>query len=211
MTLLSILSLLFVWLIYRALTGPAYSPNRFDTFNITYISILISLVVLTAWLPVKYWRLESFLADKASELAEFKPVSFHCNSLFDSIFDNAINVIGHANPDTGEIVFQYEWCSNIIEYLDHPNSVTMDELMSLSLFTHEAMHIRGQLNEQKTECEAIQRNFSAAKLLGVSEYAARKNAIAYYQEIYPRHPYFTPKCAPGEEYDEGLPNAVWDI
>lgn len=82
--------------------------------------------------------------------------------------------------------------------------------MSLSLFTHEVMHIRGELNEAKTECQSIQRNHKVAELLGVPTYLAEENARAYYQNIYPRHPYYSSKCAPGKAYDEALPGAVWD-
>lgn len=206
MTLLTIIALFLIWWIYKVVVN---RPNKLDLFDLGYVSILSLLLVLTAWLPIKYWRLEVFLAEKASVLAEVPSVSFHCNSLFDSIFDNDLNVIGHANPTTGEIVFQYEWCSNLIEYLDHPGNLTVDELVSLPLFTHEVMHIRGQLNEQKTECESIQRNHRAAKLLGVPDHLAKKNSLAYYQRIYPRHPYFNSNCAPGKALDENLPDAVW--
>ncbi len=209
MTLLTILSLFFIWLIYKELTGNRNRPSRVDTSDLTYLTVLTVFAVSSAWLPIKYWRLESFLTEKAFELTEFRPVSVHCNSLFDSIFDSDLNVIGHANVATGKIVFQYGWCKNIMEYLAHPESASMDELTSLTLFTHEVMHVRGELNEEKTECQAIQRNYQAAKLLGVPDHIARKNAIAYYQEIYPKHPYFTPKCAPGKEFDEALADSVW--
>lgn len=209
MTFLSILFLFFIWLIYRELIGNRNLPNRFDAFNLSYLSVLTLLAASSGWLPIKYWKLESFLSEKASELADFRPVSVHCNSLFDSIFDNELNVIGHANYKTGEITFQYKWCKNIMAYLEHPENVSMQELISLQLFTHEVMHIRGEINEQKTDCQAIQRNHKAAKLLGVSDHIARRHAIEYYQEIYPKHSYFSPRCAPGKEFDEALANSVW--
>ena len=208
MTLLTLLFLFFVWLIYRELRNNRNLPNRFDGFNLTYLGVLILLATSSIWFPIKYWKLESFLSAKASELADSRPATVHCNSLFDTIFDNGINVIGHANFETGEIVFQYGWCTNIIKYLENPKNASKEGITSLSLFTHESMHVRGERNEQKTECQAIQRNYKAAKLLGVPDHIARSNAIAYYEKIYPEHPYFTPKCAPGKEY-EALADSIW--
>ena len=157
MTFLTILSLIFLWLIARELINNQYKANRFDTFNLSYLAFLILLAVLTAWQPIKFWQLEIFLAKKASKLANKHPVTRHCNSVVDAMFDNSIRAIGHANYETGEIVFQHQWCANILEYLDHPDKPSAEALWSLALFTHETMHIRGEFDEQKTECQAIQR------------------------------------------------------
>ena len=46
------------------------------------------------------------------------------------------------------------------------------------------MHIRGERNEALTECEAVQRNYRSAKLLGVPDATARKNALDYYNFAY---------------------------
>ncbi len=210
LSILTIISLFFIWLIVRQVYDFLYKPGRFHSSDYTYLFIIVAFAIATAWLPIKYWQLEKSLSEKSSILAG-KPAKVHCNSLFDSIFDNQLNVIGHANFETGDIVFQFGWCRNMLKYLDHPNDLTELELMSLALFTHEAMHVRGERNEQKTECQAIQRNYQAAKLLGVQEHIAQKNAVDYYKNIYPRHPYFSPRCAPGKEYDEKLDDSSWNF
>jgi hypothetical protein len=209
MTSLSIFFLFFVYLIYRELRHNRNLPNRFDTFNKTYLAVLILLAISSLWLPLKQWRLESFLSEKASELAGIQSVTVHCNSLLDSIFTPSVNLAGLAYFEERKIVFEYQWCNYITEYLDHPENVSSRELFSLAIFTHESMHIRGERDEQKTECQAIQRNHIASKLLGVPDLIARKNAIAYYKTYYPQHPYFTRSCAPGKKFDEALADSVW--
>ena len=52
------------------------------------------------------------------------------------------------------------------------------------MFTHESMHVRGERNEARTECEAVQRNYRAAKLLGVPDATAKRNALDYYNNLY---------------------------
>ena len=46
------------------------------------------------------------------------------------------------------------------------------------------MHIRGEENEKKTECQAVQRNHIAAELLDVPATLARIHALIYYKEMY---------------------------
>ena len=92
-----------------------------------------------------------------------------------------------------------------------------DELHSLNILTHESMHVRGELNEAITECQAVQRNYRAAKLLGVPDNIARKNALEYYYGSYMQLKeggpnaarYFSDQCAPGKEMDEHLSDSTW--
>jgi hypothetical protein len=79
------------------------------------------------------------------------------------------------------------------------------------------MHVRGELNEALTECEAVQRNYRAAKLLGVPDRIARENARDYYKIIYQRRSelgfmqaqYYSRECAPGKAMDEQLSDSTW--
>ncbi|WP_222937617.1 hypothetical protein [Spartinivicinus ruber] len=160
-------------------------------------------------MPFKHWRFEQYLSEKASVLSFPRPAYVHCNSPLDAIFDNSVRRAGHANPMTGEIVFQYPWCYDLMDYLDSPGSATEKELFSMHMFTHESMHVRGELNEQKTDCQAIQRDYIAGKLLGVPDHVAKRNALIYYEKYYVKHPYFSKQCAPEKNLDEKLNDSTW--
>jgi hypothetical protein len=92
-----------------------------------------------------------------------------------------------------------------------------EEIASLAMFTHESMHVRGEYNEARTECEAVQRNYRAAKLLGVPDATAKKDALAYYYGDYMMREkiggmagdYFSDQCAPGKAMDEHLSDSTW--
>jgi hypothetical protein len=199
------ISLLFFWMVYRELTNPLMELSEFGVFEIGYVITLLALAFAAAWPPFSTWRLEQRLVRVATVLADQKKVSVHCNTIFDSIFDNELRVAGHANPLTGEIVFQYSWCRKLVDYLAAPESASDELNWSMSVLVHEAMHIRGELNESKTECQAIQRRVRAEIMLGVPKAIALKNTEYFYQNLYfNRHPYFTPDCQRGGALDERL-------
>jgi hypothetical protein len=79
------------------------------------------------------------------------------------------------------------------------------------------MHIRGEMNEARTECQAIQRNYRSAKLLGVPDEVARQNALDIYNVDYQERgkaggmqsAYYSEQCAPGQAMDEHLVDSTW--
>jgi hypothetical protein len=218
-----LISLLLCWLIYREFRNSQEAPMGFLEIPITrpvskpYVTVLAVLALLFAWSPVHYWIFQRYLSAKATELADFHAAKVHCNTLFDTYLDPNLLAAGHANPRTGEIGIQYPWCSRLMDYLAHPQRADRAEIASLNLFTHESMHVRGEINEAVTECEAVQRNYRAAKLLGVPDRVAKKNALAYYFGQYLQRAdsgvlsrdYFSEECAPGKSLDEHLIDSTW--
>jgi hypothetical protein len=73
------------------------------------------------------------------------------------------------------------------------------------------------LNEARTECQAVQRNYRAATLLGVSEATAKQNALDIYNINYQQRgkiggmqaAYYSDQCAPGKAMDEHLSDSTW--
>jgi hypothetical protein len=199
------LSLVFCLLICRELTShlPLYKP---------YLALLIALALLTAWPPFHHWRTERFLTQIAQTLAENPRAKVHCNTLFDTLFDEEVRVMGHADPKSGYIVIQYPRCDALMDYIKHPERADDEALYALNIITHESMHVRGEYDEAKTECEAVQRNYRAALLLGIPAYIAKKNALDYYNRLYLKRTdgYFSKECAPGNALDEHLSDSTWN-
>lgn len=198
-------SLLFSWLIYRELTSN-------QSIQKSYLAVLLLLALSCAWPPFHHWRFERFLTATAIQLAENHPAHVHCNTLFDTLFDEEVRVGGHCNPQTGAIVIQYPRCSLLMDYLTHPDRASTEEIQSLNILTHESMHARGEYNEAKTECQAMQRNYRTAMILGVPDSIAKQNALDYYNDYYLRRQdnYFSKECAPGKAMDEHLSDSIWN-
>ena len=182
-----------------------------------YLAVVLALAVLFAWPPVHTWHFEHFLSAKATELADGHRAKVHCNTVWDTMLDAEMLATAHANVRTGEIGIQHPWCDTLRSYLNHPNRATEDELWSLAVFTHESMHVRGEHNETLTECEAVQRNYRAAKLLGVPDGTAKRNALDYFNILYQERgeiggmqaAYYSVECAPGKAMDEHLSDSTW--
>lgn len=213
-------SLFFIWCGFREIRRSIIAPPGFDfptPLSKPYLALVLSLAVLFAWPPFHTWHFQRFLSAKATELADNHRAKVHCNTTFDTMLDTEMLAAGHANPKTGEIDIQHPWCGILMSYLEHPNRATNLELVSLDIFTHESMHIRGELNEALTECEAVQRNYRAAKLLGVADSTAKRNALDYYNINYQERgkiggmqgAYYSDQCAPGKAMDEHLSDSTW--
>jgi hypothetical protein len=213
-------SLFFLWCAFREIHASIVAPSGFDSprpIYKPYLAIVLVLAVLFAWPPLHRWHFEHFLSARATELADDHPARVHCSTVVDTIFDPEMLSGGHADPRTGRIVIQPPGCGTLSSYLHHPDRASEQELWSLGLFTHESMHVRGQLDEALTECEAVQRNYRAAKLLGVPDRIAKENALDYFNIIYKRRStlgpmqsqYFSAECAPGKAMDEHLSDSTW--
>ena len=213
-------SLFFIGCAFREVRGSLVAPAGYDfplPVSKPYLAIVLLLAVLFAWPPVHTWFFQRFLSAKATELADHHRAKVHCNTIFDTMIDSEMLSSGHANLRTGEIGIQHPWCGTLMSYLRHPSRASREELESLDMFTHESMHIRGELNEARTECEAVQRDYRAAKLLGVPDATAKRNALDYYNNGYQQRgsvggmqgAYYSNECAPGRAMDEHLPDSTW--
>jgi hypothetical protein len=213
-------SLFFCWCAFREIRTSLVPAPGFDVptpISKPYLAIVSGLALLFAWPPVHTWYFERFLSRKATELAEGHTAKVHCNTVLDTMLDPAMFASGHANPDTGEIALQHPWCSTLQSYLRHPGRASDKELWALAMFTHESMHVRGERDEARTECQAVQRNYRSAKLLGVPDDIAKRNALDYYNNLYKARrdegimqaEYYSGECAPGKALDEHLHDSAW--
>jgi hypothetical protein len=212
-------SMFFFWCAFREVRGSFVPRAGYDfptPITPAYLLLVLALGIGCAWSPVRIWQFERFLSAQSTELAEGHVAHVHCNTAFDTMVDPASLAAGHARSDTGEIAFQAPWCSVLMSYLRHPGRADREELFSLSMFTHEAMHIRGEHDEARTECQAVQRSYRAARLLGVPEDVARQNARDVYTLYQGRasggslqQQYYSAQCAPGLSLDEHLSDSSW--
>lgn len=213
-------SLFFLWCAFREIRDSILPRPGYDTpapITKSYLVLVLSLAVTFAYPPVHTWYFQWFLSRKATELADDHRAIVHCNTAFDTMVDPDMLYAGHANPHTGKIGLQAPWCDVLRAYLRHPDRASQRELDSLDIFTHESMHIRGEMNEARTECEAIQRNYRSAKLLGVPDGIAKQNALDIYNVSYQQRgrvggmqsAYYSDQCAPGKDMDEHLPDSTW--
>lgn len=212
----------FCWLIFREIYYAFVAPEGFNRphtkISIPYVLVLTLFAVGFAYPPVSTWQFERFLTKKARILSESNKAIVHCNSVGDTFFDPNVFAAGHAQPETGEIVFAHTWCDNLMKHLRNPQDATREGIIGVQIFAHEAMHIRGEMDEAKTECQAIQRYVRAAILLGIPKNIAKKHGMTYFQGEYQARAqsgqmsaqYYSNECAPNKAMDEKLTDSTWN-
>ncbi len=205
------LACFFAFLFIYDLLRPEKSLRDYKAFDIGYLLVVGGLAYLCAKPALNVWQLERSLSRHAAIFADRPNATVSCTSVLGSIFDQYdMTRAGSAYIEEAKIIFHYGWCQHFMEYLADPVYVNDDELLAMHIFTHEVMHIRGEYNEQKTDCQAIQRNHLLGEQMGIDPFVAKQNALLYYNSLYSRHPYYNPSCAPNTELDEKLSNSIWD-
>ncbi len=196
-------------------------PRRVDAlgrahkFPYVAVSVLTVLGLLLALPGYLRGRQEAKLATVASVLAG-REVEVHCQSFGEAFVDAGaeagyvkFTADGQAEPST---LIKRDQCADLNSYLkSDKRNPSRAQVAAIHVLTHEAMHMRGILNEAQTECAAVQRNAYTARLLGADDAHAKEVARIYWRLIYPEMPsgYRTTECRAGGKLDEGLSDAPW--
>jgi hypothetical protein len=96
-------------------------------------------------------------------------------------------------------------CNDLFAWLlSSKRAPTDGQVRAVHITVHEAMHVRGEFDEARAECFAMQRDADAAQLLGATPAQAAALAQRYYRDVYPRmpEPYVSAQCAADQAYDQ---------
>ncbi|MEM6985156.1 MAG: hypothetical protein AAF499_01350 [Pseudomonadota bacterium] len=201
----------FAWLIYREIQRPVPFDAPRGSFSYGYMGTLSLLFLFCAWLIIDHVRFERMLTQHARVVSGNPDADVHCQSLLETMLDPMPMAVAHARPDTGQIEFKATWCSHLADHLDDPANAQGEALWAMHVFTHEVMHIRGELNEQITDCQAYQRNQAMAERFGIPRDIAARNATAIYENRSRHKKYFSAQCRAGGRLDESLPTPPWPV
>lgn len=219
--LLLALAALFCWMALREIYHGFVAKSGFadpQPIDKTFVLITLLIAGAFAYLPLRTLVFERFLTTQARVLSGNPAARVHCNTFFDTMLDPNAMAAGHATPDTGRIVFQKPWCGVLMKHLRNPGRADAKGIFAVQMFVHEAMHIRGELNEAITECQAIQRHYRGAKMLGIPDAVAKAGGVTFYTTHYMERrqvggmqaPYYSDACAPGGALDEHLVDSTWN-
>ena len=184
-------------------------------FPVLSVSLLAVLALATAVPVVRRHEEEDRLSRVASALVGH-PVRVHCQTFMQAMGDVGAE-LGYVRWDADgdpepQTLIKRDPCGALRHYYGgHRQHPPRDVAIAVHVLTHEAMHMRGQLNEAAAECEAVQRDEVTAEMLGASPLQARELARDYWLLVYPGMPddYRSSDCAPGAAMDERLETAPW--
>ena len=197
--------------------------RRFDGLGRARRFPAISVVILViaggvALVPViRHAALERDLGRVASGLVGV-PVEVHCQTLGEELVSTG-QELGFVRwgPDgrpEHRTTIMREACGSLGDYLGSEHArPSEEEVRAVHVLSHESRHMAGEMDEARAECEAMQRDAVAARLLGADDAEARRLARYYWLVLYHRMPadYVSGNCAPGAAWDEHLPDAPWAV
>ena len=200
--LLILLSIGLVLLAIKAAINPM-SHNRFDL----YFFFLLIMAGICIFFPIRQAFFEHKLAKASASLINHDHVVVECLSKYSGLLH--FRAAGFVYRGSSKINMQGSICKRLRNYLKDPLYAEWQDLYALHVLTHETMHVAGEYNEPRADCQAYQRNHKMAELLGVRPDIAALNGRYLHRHRSPKHDYYSPACEPGGGFDEKLPHAVW--
>lgn len=184
-------------------------------FPVWSVSLLTVLAVAAAVPGVRRRSEEKRLSGVASALVGHR-VQVRCQSFGQALADLG-SELGYVRWDAAgrpepRTLIKRDPCGQLRRYYGgHRSRPSRDTVIAVHVLTHEAMHLRGLLDEAGAECAAVQRDETTAQLLGATPAQARELARDYWLTVYPDMPdgYRESGCAPGGPADEHLDTAPW--
>ena len=198
------------------LAGPD-SLGRARAFPVVAV-VTLALLGSGMLVPVvRHQRLESRLDSAASALVG-SPAQVHCQSAGQQFID-AGPELGYVRygPDgvpEHETLIKRAQCQALETYLrSDKEDPDRDEVVAVHILSHEARHMAGTKDEARAECESMQRDAWAARLLGATDYQAHRLARTYWLVVYPtmNDTYSSAECRSGGQLDERLELAPWAV
>ena len=164
---------------------------------------------------VRHHRLESRLDSAASALVGAS-ARVNCQTAGQQFVDAGAE-LGYVRygPDgvpDHETLIKRAQCRALASYLrSGKEDPDHDQVVAVHILGHEARHMAGTKNEAEAECEAMQRDAWAARLLGATDEQAHRLARTYWLVVYPtvNDTYSSPECRRGGALDERLELAPW--
>jgi hypothetical protein len=199
----------------RWLLGRRDGLGRARAFPVVSVTLLV-LVGAGLLIPVvRHHRLESTLSAAASQLVG-APVVVHCQTAGQEFVDAGAELgyvrYGADGVPEHQTLIKRAQCSALSAYL-HSDKVSpsRDQVIAVHVLSHEARHMAGITSEGAAECGAMQRDATAAELLGASEAQGLGLARDYWEVVYPlmSDDYRSADCRPGGPLDERLAAAPW--
>jgi hypothetical protein len=188
------------------------------------IMILVLLGAIIAplfYFEYTYHQALSKFEKVSHQLSQNYESDVHCQRGFESDFNYESEFSKHPGfvpwNDDGkptDMYLRYDACTDLQSYLKDPSKPTLAEVVAVHVLTHESMHLRGEEVEAVAECEAVQRDYTTATLLGATPDEADALARRYWTEAYPNldddnHEYISSDCRRGGKLDEKLAHAPW--
>lgn len=183
-------------------------------------------MLFTAWHALRRAENENRLALVASEIA-LREVDVSCPGFWTRLVEvtpNAgwVDFDEHGRP-SGEASLSAATCRSLERVWRGKQGTfgcllaggcdreTLAAVSGIVTLAHESWHLRGIVDEARTQCYAVQTTQDVALALGIAPHDAQLIAarVALDDALAPRGEYHSPACRPGGAYDLRPETTVW--
>jgi hypothetical protein len=185
--------------------------RKFPTVSV----VLLGIIALGLATPTILRHREEGRLGKVASVLVGQHATVHCQT-FGQTFTDLSGDLGYVKYADGgpehHTTIMRGPCHDLKKYYGgHQARPSAAEIIAVHVLTHEAMHMRGEMNEAVAECQAMQRDAETAQLLGATPQQGLALARAYWITDYPNMPdaYRTGDCKLGGALDEQLPDPPW--
>jgi hypothetical protein len=208
---------LFLVITMVSVTTWTVDRRRGLPFPVWRVGVSLAVVLTCAVPVVRHLMLERRLSQAAGRLVGDR-VGITCQTLSQSWLDTHaelgyVRIDARGRPERRATI-ALNACRDLTSWLRsdhrHPSEA---QVIAVHVLTHEAMHMKGILEEDLAECAAMQEDRRTALFLGATDLQARTLATRYWSEVYPRMPgsYRSAECRAGGALDRGGPDAPWRL
>jgi hypothetical protein len=182
------------------------------------VILLVPILLFSAWHALRREQNEDRLALVASEIA-LRDVDVSCPGFWTRLIEvtpNAgwVDFDEHGRPGDEaklsaatcrdlERVWRGEHASFDCLLVGGCERATLDAVAAIVTLAHESWHLRGVVDEARTQCYAVQSAEVTARALGIGARDAHLIGarVAFEDARAPRGEYHSPACRPGGAYD----------
>ncbi|MGV8979445.1 MAG: hypothetical protein ACOH17_15540 [Cellulomonas sp.] len=172
--------------------------NTSRGFATSLLVICIALLVTAGSFEVKHQWVQARATALVAHVSGVRGASADCQRFTPELVDLSATS-GFVFFDSQDVAhLRRAVCNDLFTWLrSNKKAPTDGEVRAVHITVHEAMHVRGEFDEAKAECFAMQRDADAAQFLGATRAQAAALAQRYYREDYPRMSadYVSGECA----------------
>jgi hypothetical protein len=166
--------------------------------------LALALLCVTAGFEAKHQWVQSRATAVVAHTSGVPAGVAQCQRFTGDLADVSVFSGFVSSDDTETAKLRRDVCDDLFSWLvSDKTNPSIKQVVAVHVAVHEAMHVGGEFDESKAECEAMQADADAAVFLGATPTQGRVLMETYFAQVYPRMPaeYSSAACVADGAFD----------